>query len=218
LAPVLASAQPDGLEDVALTGAAPARDDEVLVAADEFQSGDLHDQRLVEVGLEWPLEGFERLALGKPALVDAALNAPLQFPGRLGAEDPFEERGGTGPVPDGPGEVVVEVAGGVVQSEGLKVSSESLDDLVGAWGVVLAAGLGRRGSLVPSPGRRSYSSRSRRKLSPGGSSSRRTVSSATYSASRQGAARAARIRSMAPDSKAPKDRACRSAAPRSAVE
>jgi hypothetical protein len=68
---LLAGAQPEGLEDVALAGPVGAGDHEVVVPVHEVEPGELEHEVLVEAGLEGPVEGLERLALDEAALVDA---------------------------------------------------------------------------------------------------------------------------------------------------
>jgi hypothetical protein len=84
-----------------------------------------------------PAQGLVR---GQPALVDAALDSALDLEGGLGAEGAFEQDGGSVLVPQGPGEMLVKARKGVVQSEEVEVSSESFDDLVGAWRLVSGHG------------------------------------------------------------------------------
>lgn len=158
--PGLAAAQGDGLEDVALAGAALPGEDEVLLATDEVEAGELEDDGLVELGLEGEVEGLERLAFGQAALVDAALDAPLDLVGGLGAEDVIEQRAGAGLLLRGPGEVLVEVLEGVGQPEDFEVLPESFGEIAGAWGS-LPSGHGASCAAC-AVGRRSYSSRSRR--------------------------------------------------------
>src|SRR5215204_5451365 len=148
---------------MALSGSGLAGDDHILLAADEFEAGQVHDEGLVEVWLKGPVESLQRLALGQAAVVDAALDPALELEGGLGAEDPFEQGGSSRLLPQRPGHVLVEACQGVFQSEELEVSSEPLDDLIGSWRLPASR---HGGSLaLPPTGRRSYSSRSRRKVS-----------------------------------------------------
>lgn len=130
----LAATQGDGLEDVTLPGAALSCDDQVLFAPSEVEAGDLHDESLVELGLKREVEGLERLALGQAALVDAALDAPLELVGGLGAEDVVEERARRRLLLGGPGEVLVEVFEGVGQPDDVEVLPEPIGEVAGAWG------------------------------------------------------------------------------------
>ena len=88
---LFAGTQCEGLEEVALAGAALAGDDEVVVAADEVEAGELEDERLVEAGLEVPVEGLEGLALDEATGIDAAADALLELVRGLGAEEVLEE-------------------------------------------------------------------------------------------------------------------------------
>src|SRR6266702_384922 len=233
--PLFASAQAERLEDVALAGAALAGDDEVVAPADEVEASELHDQSLVEFGLEVPVEGFEQLAFDQAADRDTSRDALLEFVRRLGAQHVLEQRGGAGAFARGPGESVVELGEREGQPEELEMSSEPVDELGVVGGVVVvsifAVSLGHGGfSWVSSEGagevgganasgRRSYSVRSRGRVRvwPSVSSRRRAVSSATYSSSGRGEQRAARMRSTARCSSALNAAACSSAASTSAV-
>jgi hypothetical protein len=163
---LLAGAQAEGLEEVALAGAAIAGEDEVVFAADEVEAGELEEEGLVEVGLEVPVEGFEGLLLAEAAGDESTLDAGFELAAHLVAQEVLEQRGGARALAGGPGELLVELGEGVGQSEEGEVSSESLDDEVVADGrVVAAAGsLGHEVSLSPAraaprgfgpPGRRS---------------------------------------------------------------
>ncbi len=83
---LLAGPKREGLEEVALAGAGLAGDDEVVVAADKVEAGELEDEGLVEAGLEVPVERLERLALDEATGVDPAADALLELVGGLGAE------------------------------------------------------------------------------------------------------------------------------------
>jgi hypothetical protein len=80
----------EGLEEVALAGAGLAGDDEVVVAADEVEAGELEDEGFVEAGLKVPFEHLEGLALDEAAGVDPAVDALLKLVGGLGAEQVLE--------------------------------------------------------------------------------------------------------------------------------
>ncbi len=167
-------AQAEGLEDVTLAGAVVAGDHEIVVAAHEVEAGELEDERLVEAGLEVPVEGLERLALDEPAGVDAPYDPLFELVRGFDAEDVLEERGSAWALVRGPRESLVELVERAGQAEELEVASEP-----GADGVVVAgsavswlgsggsASLGHAGvswaddrdALVS--GRRSYSVRSR---------------------------------------------------------
>lgn len=58
---LLAGAATEGLEDVALAGAARAGDDEIVVPAHEIEMRKLGHEGLVERGLEGPIEGLDGL-------------------------------------------------------------------------------------------------------------------------------------------------------------
>ncbi len=87
---LLARAKSEGLEDVALAGAGLAGDHEVVLATDEVEAPELEHERLVESGLEGPVEGLECLALDEPAGDDSSLDALRQSLRSLEAEDAFE--------------------------------------------------------------------------------------------------------------------------------
>ena len=110
---LLTGAQAERLDDVALARAAHASDDEVVLAADEFEGAQLHDEGLVQVGLEGPLEGLQCLALGQAAVLDAALDAPLELVGSLGAEDALEQDAAGRLLVDRPGQMLVELLEGL---------------------------------------------------------------------------------------------------------
>ena len=171
---LLAGAQPEGLEEVALAGAVVAGDDEVFVAVDEVEPGKLEHEVLVDAGLEGPVEGLERLALDEPALVDAPRDALLELVRGLRAEDVLEEGGRAGPLAGRPRELLVEIRERPGQPEELEMSSEPGEDgLVGGGAAVArlaadgGASLGHavvssgRGRDAEVSGRRSYSVRSR---------------------------------------------------------
>jgi hypothetical protein len=56
---LFACAHGKGFEDVALARPALARDDEVVATTDKVEARELEDERLVEGGLEVPVEGLE---------------------------------------------------------------------------------------------------------------------------------------------------------------
>ena len=87
---LLARADGEGLEDMALACAAVAGDDEIVVAAHEVEARELEDQGLVETGLEVPVEAFECLALDETALCDAGLDALLELLRGLSTEHVLE--------------------------------------------------------------------------------------------------------------------------------
>lgn len=146
---LFAGTEREGLEEVALAGAALAGDDEVVVAADEVEAGELEDERFVEAGLEVPVEGLEGLALDEAAGVDAAADALLELVRGLGAEEVLEQCGGARTLVGGPGEMRVELVEGVGQAEEVEVSSEASGDEVVIAGAV-GSGFGDR--LVDSLG------------------------------------------------------------------
>jgi len=113
---LFAGTEREGLEEVALAGAALAGDDEVVVAADEVEAGELEDERLVDARLKVPVEDLEGLALDKAAGVDAAADALLELMCGLGAEEVLEQGGGAGTLAGGPDEVRVELVERVGQA------------------------------------------------------------------------------------------------------
>lgn len=171
---LLACAQAERLEDVALAGAVGPGDHEVVVAAHEVEACELEHEGLVERGLEVPVECLERLALDEPAGVDATDDALFELVSGLEAEDMLDERGGAGALVGGPREELVELVERAGQAEEVEVSSQPGDDgvVVAASAVSLlgfgwVASLGHAGvSSVRDRdavvrGRRSYSVRSR---------------------------------------------------------
>ncbi len=172
--PLLASAQPERLEDVTLAGAVVAGDHEVVVVAHEVEASKLEDEVLVECRLEVPVERLEHLALDEPARVDAARDALLELVRGFDAEDVLEERGRACALASCPREVLVERLERAGQPEEIEVSSEaSADGVVIATSASLRLGSGGTvsfGHVVISwvrdrdamvMGRRSYSVRSR---------------------------------------------------------
>ena len=170
---LLAGAQGEGLEDVALAGAVVAGDHEVVVATHEVEAGEFEDERLVEAGLKVPVERLERLALDEAAGVDAPRDPLLELVRGLGAEDVLEERGRAGTLAGGPRQPLVEFVAGAGQSEEVEVSPEARKDGVVASSVIARLGSGvaaALGHVVVSSvrdrdaevrGMRSYSVRSR---------------------------------------------------------
>ncbi len=123
---LFARAQTEGLEDVALAGAALAGDDEVVVPPHEVEARELEDEGLVDGRLEVPLECLEGLFVDESARVDAAADALLELLGGLESEDVFEQRGRAGALVRGPREALVELGQRARQSEELQVPSQSL--------------------------------------------------------------------------------------------
>lgn len=171
---LFAGTEREGLEEVALAGTALAGDDEIVVAADEVETGQFEDERLVEARLEVPVEDLEDLALDKATGVDTAADALLELVRGLGAEEVLEQGGGAGPLAGGPDEVRVELVERVGQAEEVEVSPEtSGDEVVVAGSVGSGFGDGFVTSLghgevscvservAAVRGRRSYSVRSR---------------------------------------------------------
>jgi hypothetical protein len=146
---LLAGTEREGLEEMALAGAALAGDEQVVVAADEVEAGEFEDERLVEAGLEVPVEDLEGLALDEATGVDAAVDALLELVRGLSAEEVLEEGGGAGTLSGGPDEVRVELVERMAQAEEMEVSSEASGDEVIVAGSV---GSGFRDRLVDSLG------------------------------------------------------------------
>src|ERR1035438_630409 len=115
--PLLARAEAERLEDVTLAGAGLARDDEIVASSNEVESGELEDQRFVELGLEIPIEGFERLSFHEATDMDASRDALLEFARGLEAEDALEQGRGAGALAGRPGESLVELGECERQSE-----------------------------------------------------------------------------------------------------
>src|ERR1017187_1834861 len=156
--PLLARAEAERLEDVTLAGAGLARDDEIVASSNEVESGELEDQRFVELGLEVPIEGFQRLSFHEATDMDAARDALLEFARGLEAEDALEQGRGAGALAGRPGESLVELGECERQSEELEVSAQSLEDegvVGGAAGVgAPVRGTGGVGAIARGGGRR----------------------------------------------------------------
>src|SRR5260370_16759634 len=120
--PLLAGTKRKRFEDVPLAGAGLACDDEVIAAANEVESGELQDKRLVELGLEVPIEGFERLSLHESTDMDSARDALLELVRGLEAEDVLEQGGGARPLPGPPAYSPLALPEGQRPSEELQVS------------------------------------------------------------------------------------------------
>jgi hypothetical protein len=120
---LLASAKSKCLEDVALAGAGLARDHEVVLATHEVEPPEFEHARLVDPGLERPVEGLERLAFHEPAGDDASLDAQRQSLDRFEAEDVLEQCSHCGALARSPREPLVELCEGDGQSEDLEVSA-----------------------------------------------------------------------------------------------
>jgi hypothetical protein len=145
--PDLAGTHGEGLEDVALTSAVVAGDDQVVVPAHEVEPGQLEDEWLVEGGLKLPLKALERFALGQAAGGDAPGDALLELVRDLDAEDVLEELRGAGALLGRPGEPLVELGERERQPEELEVVSESGEDGIVAGGVDSGSGFGAVGSI-----------------------------------------------------------------------
>jgi len=87
----LAGTERDGLEQVALAGAALARKEKVLVLIDEAQTGEGLDGSAIEIGLKGPIEGFEGLSHLEPAGIDPTFDAALALLAGGLAEDALDE-------------------------------------------------------------------------------------------------------------------------------
>jgi hypothetical protein len=135
---LLAGAQAERFEQVALPGTRIAGDDEVIVATYEVESSELEDNSLVELGLKVEVERLECLVLLEAAAVDAPGDALLELVRSLGAEDVLEQCRRAGALAHGPREAVVELVEGAGQPEELEVSSESLEGEVAIAGGVVA--------------------------------------------------------------------------------
>jgi hypothetical protein len=144
------------------------------VAAHEVEAGELEDERLVEGGLEVPVERLEGLALDEAAADDPPDDALLELVRGLEAEDVVEQLCDAGAFAGSPREEVVELVEGADQSEEVEVASEPSEDGVVVAGPALAgpgagwvASLGHAGDSGARDrdavvrGRRSYSVRSR---------------------------------------------------------
>ena len=123
---LLAGPQSQGLEEMALAGAALAGKHQVIVPSHEVEPSQLEDKALVEGGLEVEVEGLEGLLLSETARGDATRDARFELGSDLGAEDVLEQDGGAGSLAGGPGQELIGVSEAVSQSEEAEVSSESL--------------------------------------------------------------------------------------------
>jgi len=123
-----AGAQAEGLEDVALAGAALSGDDQVVASLDEVESCELEHEALVEGGLEVPIEGFEGFSLDQAAGADSPGESRLGFMGHFSGENVLEQSGMPGALVAGPGEQLVERGGRMGESEIGEVPAQSLDD------------------------------------------------------------------------------------------
>lgn len=146
---LLAGAQAEGFEDVALAGAALAGEDQIVVTTDEVEATELDDEVLVEGGLEVPIERLEGLALDEAADAHAPGDAGLGFFGDLGAENVLEQSAIPWPLLRGPREMLIEALGGVGQAEEGEMAPESLDEQIVGGARVLD---GRAGGLSASLG------------------------------------------------------------------
>jgi hypothetical protein len=154
--PLLARAQAERFEEMALACAVVAGDHEVVVAAHEVEARELEDEGLVERGLEVPVERLEGLALDEAAAIDPPDDALLELVGGLEAQDVVEQRGDAGALAGGPREEVIELAERAGQPEEVEVSSESSEDgVVGAGSALAGLGAGWVASLghAGAPGR-----------------------------------------------------------------
>ena len=110
--PLLTCAEAEGFEDVALAGAGLSGDDEVVASSNEVEPGKLEDECLVELGLEIPIEGFERLSFHESTAVDASRDALLELARGLETEDVLEQGRGAGTLAGRPRESLVELVEG----------------------------------------------------------------------------------------------------------
>ncbi len=94
--PLLAGTHTEGFEEVTLSCAARAGDHQIVVATHKVEASELKHQRLVEAGLEVPLEDFQDLAFNKPALFDTARNALLELVPGLEPKDVLKKRSCSG--------------------------------------------------------------------------------------------------------------------------
>lgn len=139
---LLAGAASEGLEDVALAGAAGTRDHEVVVSAHEVEVGELGHESLVERGLERPIEGLESLVFSEAADLDAASHSLFELSCGFRTKDALEQRGGAWRFAQRPAERVVEPFERGGQAEEGEVSPESLEDFVSGVGSFGADGGG----------------------------------------------------------------------------
>ena len=132
-----ASAQAERLEDVTLASAGLSRDDQVVVASDEVEAGELPNEALVERRLEVPVEGLERFSLDQAAHPDAPLEAGGGLVIDLGAQDALEQGGVPGSLAGSPREQVVERGERMGEAQVAEVPAQALDHddgLVGGRG------------------------------------------------------------------------------------
>jgi len=122
-----AGAQGEGLEDVTLAGAALSRDDQVVVAPDEVEAGELQHEALVDRGLEVPVEGLECLSLDQAADPDTPVEARGRLVIDLGGQDVLEQGGMPGSLAGGPREHVVERGERMGEGQVAEVPAQALD-------------------------------------------------------------------------------------------
>jgi hypothetical protein len=99
------------LHQVTLAHAGLADQDDVNVSANEIAGGELFVRDAFDRLVEGPVEGVERLVLGKLGGGDAALDGAVAAPGGLFAEQPVDGFQGGEPLPFGDVEDVVELLG-----------------------------------------------------------------------------------------------------------
>lgn len=128
---LLAGAQDEGLEDVTLSGARLAGDDDVVPAFDEAETGEFEDESAIDLGLEGPVKRLQIF----PSVESAHLDAPLDdafalASGRL-TENTLEQGEAIRMFRVGPSQVVRHVLPGFVQLQAIEVRVESLEEIVG---------------------------------------------------------------------------------------
>ena len=122
----LTGTQGQGLQNVTFTGSGLTGEQEVLLAVEKAQCGELLDDAAIEVGLEVEVEGLEGLVLVEAAGADPAFDASLDPQAGRVYEDALEELVGGGLVGDRLLDQGVEDVGiEADDAEGLQVSEES---------------------------------------------------------------------------------------------
>jgi len=86
-----ASCLTDALDQITLTHATLADEDQILISADEVALGQCFDLRAIDGGIEVPIELTERLEIAEPGIVDPPFDAPLTAQTGLIGKQPMQE-------------------------------------------------------------------------------------------------------------------------------
>ena len=107
-----------------LTDAVGSEEDEVSTLAYEVESQRAFDQGPIDFLGPVPVEVGNGLEGAEPAVDAAPFEGSSGAVGSFGAQDFLEECSGSEPILSGPGEQIVEGAGGGSQAEGLQLGGE----------------------------------------------------------------------------------------------